>query len=152
MDPQTGATIGSTLAAVILGAWGFIQQQKAKSADKVSREDVNKSNLDLAESYRQRADDWKERYEVEHKESQDYRKYVHDKAREDQANVLRLTEENAKLNARTDLTPLIEHMKRQSDTNDAVAKSLVQLSEAVGLLMARLNRDHPDPEPEKTEP
>lgn len=140
MDAQTGTTAAAVVTAILGGIYGFIQQQKAKGATDAeerakkavssSRDAASDSVAALAESHRVNAVEWKERWEQEHNEGIANRKIWHDQRNEFQNIVLRMTEENAKLAAKTDITPLVEHMQRQNETNVEVAKALTKLTEA----------------------
>lgn len=139
------ATIGAGVAAFLFGAWGTVQtwrvgkaKEDATAAKGVSTDDLARSNADLAEAYKLKASEWKAAFETEHAESVAYHKYVHDKAEVDNATKLKLTEENALLRARTDLTPIIDHMEIQSKTNERVAVTLENLAKTISALMGRI--------------
>lgn len=109
--------------------------QRAEFANTVSITDLAKSNADLASAYKTQAEEWKALAEKTYKEQQDYRNWVHDKNKEDNALMLRLTAENADLKARTDLTPLLEYMKRYDANAEKVSQSLSDLTDLIRMLI-----------------
>lgn len=143
--------VAATIASGLSIAWAVVQHLRAGKAEKkaeiiaaeaasVSTSDLAKMNAELAASYKQKAEEWKQAFEVEHAESQKYRQYVHDKAQADTKANLVLVEENLRLQARTDLTPIISHIETQSKTNERVAETLMKLTTAVTELMDRISR------------
>lgn len=150
MDPATAAGIGGSIAGFFGGIYGYIQQRKAKAATeqansateiahRTASEEFARSQSELLASYQSMSNDWKNRYEIEHAELQKYREYVHDKNKKDQETMLRLTEENADLRARTDLTPIVEQLKQQARTNEELGATLGKLTQAVTILLDRIS-------------
>lgn len=114
---------------------------RAESASAVSITDLAKSNADLAAAYKTQGEEWKALAEKTYKEQQEYRTWVHNKAEEDNALMLMLTAENADLKARTDLTPLMDYMKRYDANQQIVATSLAGLTETIRLLIKHVAPD-----------
>lgn len=108
------------------------------SANVVAAGDLAKSNADLAWAYKEQAEQWKALAEKTHKEQAEYRQWVHDKNKEDNAIMLTLTAENADLKARTDLTPLLEHMKKHDANAERVADTLARLTDLISALIKNL--------------
>jgi len=119
-------------------------QEAASAAQAAGASDLNKSNLDLAEAYRLKANEWKDLCAASHSEFEIYRQRVHDKNEKDQAVLLKLTDENAQLRGRTDLTPIMKHMTEQSEFTKELSITLIKLTTAVEILVKRLNGDKPD--------
>lgn len=151
MDVSEGTTIGAVAFAILSGAYGAFQQKKAskatdqaitatKVATAATDESLVKSQSDLLLSFKSMADDWKARYEIEHTEFVKYREAAHKKSNEDNQRVLVLTEENADLKARTDLTPVVEQLKEQAESNKQLGVTLKDLSEGVSHLIKQISK------------
>lgn len=167
MDSQAVGTAigGSTL--VLITAWQTVRagaaKKSAEDANKSANEakqvatdasnkaneasttksvaaasDLAKSNADLAAAYKQSADEWKVLAEKTFKEQNEYRQYVHDKAKEDNAVLLSLTAENADLKSKTNLTPLLEHMQKHDANAARVAETLTGLTELIKVLIGEI--------------
>lgn len=151
MDANDGTTIGAILFGIVSAFYAAFQQKKASSATDqaitatrvataATDETLLKSQNDLLESFRAMANDWKARYEVEHTEFLKYRESAHKKTNEDNATMLKLTEENADLRARTDLTPVVEQLKDQAASNQQLGITLKELSEGVSHLIKQISK------------
>ena len=163
MDPQTAGTwIGGAVLA-LAAAWNHVraaQADKRAEAAKITAveattkatelsasvgnaaaSDLARSNAELATAYKRQAEEWKALHEKTHKEHQDYRQWVHDKAKDDQAALLTLTAENADLKARTDLTPLLSHMKQYDLNAQKMTETLENLTKVVTTLAKHIAPD-----------
>lgn len=153
---ETWISIGGWFGGVVLAALAALQtvrvgmvkksaeeaktlalaaHQRAESVSAVSNFDLAKSNADLATAYKSQAEEWKALSEKTYKEQQEYRNWVHEKAKEDNALMLRLTAENADLKARTDLTPILDYMKRYDANAERMSQNLVDLTELIRMLI-----------------
>lgn len=153
---ETWVTIGSWFGGFILAGLAAIQtvrvgmvkrsanearllakeaHQRAESVSAVSNFDLAKSNADLASAYKSQAEEWKALSEKTYKEQQEYRTWIHEKAKEDNALMLLLTAENADLKARTDLTPILDYMKRYDANAEKMSQNLVDLTELIRMLI-----------------
>ena len=77
-------------------------------------------------------DSWKSRYELEHIEIQKYRDEVHEKSDQSHREIIRLTSDNEQLRVRTDLSPLMEMIKKfiveQSEINKQIISAIELLA------------------------
>ena len=153
MDPQTIGTYAGGAVLTIITAVQTIRAGAAKRAaedakrvalettstatanasnmQSAAQADLVKSNADLASAYKLQAEEWKALAEKIRQELADYREWVHTKTQKDNQAILNLTEENARLRAQTDLTPLLEHMKRYDANAEKVAATLDGLVEVI---------------------
>lgn len=114
--------LGLVTAGVIWFLWSIMsgfRQRKQQSDTKLSE-----AQRELLQVREQEAHAWKQRYETEHLEYTEYRQKVHEKAAETTARLLELTSQCADLKAKTDLTPVLEHIRNQDAINTKVVDSL----------------------------
>lgn len=152
MDPTSaGAAFGSFVLATATTIWGVISSRKAtdaqnklsenqKVSQRLSSDDLAKSNLEVASAYKARADEWKGEYDRQHAEIMAYRDWVHEKAKKDQAEYLSVVKENESLKARTDLSPVIEHMFQQTENSAKILDVLTKLTTAIDTLTDKLSK------------
>lgn len=81
---------------------------------------------------------WKERFESKDKDLKAYQRYAHDKNQEDNLIVLRLTEENANLKGKTDLTPVLEHMREDQKVTAIIVDTLGKVATTMDILLSKL--------------
>lgn len=112
-----------------------------KKLDSASTDDLAKKNHEIAEAYKIKAEEWKSAWEKEHQEKLEYSERVHDERQKANVEKLKLVEENARLQSRTDLTPIIDHIEKQSETNERVAIALTELTVVIRGLLTRHERD-----------
>lgn len=139
--------IGAYIFAVIGGgvAW-FERSRSVKQRDKLDlcSEAVSdaKKHQERADLMGKLADDYKHRFEVEHKEFNDYRDYAHNKGNKDQETLLKFQEKVNELQARPDFSDLFEHLKQQSDISVKILDGMGKVLEAIKELLAREQRTH----------
>lgn len=86
--------------------------------------DIIKGKDELISVARETADAQRTRWEAEHKEFQDYRESTHSNLNKANELVLKLTEENGQLKAKTDMTPIFQFQENQAEINKRIVDSL----------------------------
>lgn len=133
MDLKVAIPIISAVGLFIGGAgflfWSVISGFKKRQAIAnqtiiKSQEEVERAHTELVTVLNGTVTSWKKRYDDEHTEFANYRQKVHDKDQSVNARVLRLTEENAELKGKTDLTPVLRFHQEQGQINVKVVQSL----------------------------
>lgn len=149
MDNATAISIGRDVAAVIAFVYAVVQGLSASRAkqqvetaraeveevkartENATQSDLARTNSELATAFKIKSEEWQAAWKKEHDESIAYHDWVHEKSQKDQALHLTIVEENANLRARTDLTPLIDHM-------DKVLTAITKLTVVVNVLFERV--------------
>lgn len=83
--------------------------------------------------------DYQKQFDREHVEFNEAREYWHNKAKEDMAALMKLTEENLQLRARTDLTPIMAQLNDQSEANQKISATMKDVAQTLALVAERLN-------------
>lgn len=115
-------TGGMILSGGAFLLWSIISGLRKRT--KAAGEKLDVAYEKLAEVHKDEALAWKKRFEAEHTEYAEYRQKTHDAVQATQARILRLTEDNAELKGKTDLTPIIRFHQEQGQINVKVVQSL----------------------------
>ena len=106
-----GGSIGSLYAGRL-----YLQAQKHQAISE-AKDELVKVTMNDREA-------WKSRYDAKELEYINYREQQHDHNNEANATVVRLTAQNAELKSRTDLSPILQFNKEQSQINTKIVQSL----------------------------
>lgn len=131
-DPQQfGYDLGATLVAM-LSAGSWIKSRNNERRTRELRDStISKNNEDLVKALQAQLEEWKDQYKQQHSELQDYREKVHAKAKEDQAKIIQLAEDNALLRERTDLKPVLDYLTNFSEVMKNLTTSVNHLIERI---------------------
>ncbi len=121
MDVSFPAWANALLLIVAFGAAAFERVRNVKLS---STANVSLAKDELINVVTADRDAWKSRYETEHSEYVARRQQYHDELQGINADMLRLSGENAALKAKTDVTPIMQELKAQSEINQNVLKAL----------------------------
>ena len=136
------AYIGTLAGSII---YAIYQQFRAgrkdtAEAEKKSLESVVLAKDELNKTITQERDSWRVRFDDKSKDLEAYRQEVHDKSERLNAMVLKSAAEAAELRAKTDLTPILEHMKEDKEATRQIveqmgstARILEKILEHIGL-------------------
>lgn len=175
MDLTSGIAIGNGFAFVGAIVYGLVHTNKSEKArckreeeqealrvqathevaEKLTLADSERSRAasaalikakdDLIAVQQERAEAWKTKWEVEHKEYTEYRADAHKQLNQAQVLVLQHTEEVAQLRARTDLTPILKHQEEQArqyalqvDINMKFVGILAKISSTMDAISGRI--------------
>lgn len=127
---QISGTIGGIFATA--GAC-WLGYRKVKGIDEKRIQHLHESVVDLLQT---ESKAWKDKWELEHTEYLKYRDDSHEKSNKDQATVLKLTNENADLKARTDITQVMQSQQK-------MLEMLVNIANILRLVQQELIRHHP---------
>jgi hypothetical protein len=125
--------IGGALAAIFAGHL-WVQAQK--------RQSIAAAKDELIQVQKENSDAWKSRYESEHLEYNTYREKQHAQNNDSGALILKLTNENADLKGKTDLSPVMKvmtdfienqraFMTEQTAINSKILSALVNLEQRI---------------------
>lgn len=131
---------GGLISVGVFMGWGLIRglSKEKKKMDNQTSIDLRKVIEGKDELIRVREEQvttWKGQYEIEHQEHKQYRDYAHLKLGEANDKVLAYNAEMIELRAKTDLTPLHQHIADQSKVNERMIDSLTKISETLVILM-----------------
>jgi hypothetical protein len=139
-DPSQNALLTAVVAFFVGSGpgtcWAVIERiRSAKKADQ-AREKAEVASETRAEVEGLRAviavkDEIISALQEEHAQYLKYREEHHAKLEKDNAKMLALTEENALLRSRSDLSPILEQMRAIQDTSKSMMESLQMLTEKV---------------------
>lgn len=140
MDPTDIVfSIATALATVAAGFERYRSQRanaraqaSAEVAAEAKQEQAVKDQIiagkeELCRIAREAGEAWKKRYDEAHTEFSEYRNATHARAQEAQALILRFTAENAELRNKTDVTPILEHQRTQSEINSKIIQALDEI-------------------------
>jgi hypothetical protein len=116
---------------VMLVAIGAAVYERLRSAKLMQSAQLNTAKDELIKVLEADRDAWKSRYEAEHDEFVKRRQQYHDDVQKTQSRTLVLTEENAALKAKTDITPILTELQAQSSINKAVLHALEELTKRI---------------------
>lgn len=144
MEPT--AVIGGIGTAIGFIVAGYERFRSNRSAEKESVAKVEAAaSKQIQDSFNQLitieksvSDAHKLRFENEHSEFVAYRNEMHAKHNEFNAKILILTEENIKLQAKTDLSAIYEFQKDQRKVNDSIVTTLNALQLALAETMTHI--------------
>lgn len=151
MDPTTAATSIFGVLGVLAAAFERFRSQRASARAEISarereeataaaavatseitkqqavNEQIIAGKEELCKIAREAGEAWKNRYDEAHAEFATYRATSHERAQEAQALILRFTAENAELRNKTDVTPILEHQRTQSEINMKIIQALDEI-------------------------
>lgn len=111
---------------------------KWRTTKRATKTDEEATLVSEAKMYRARGDDaislaeeYRQRLAKEHQEFNDYRKFQHEKAKEDQAKMFSLSEEITKLNMKPDYGELFEHVKGQTEMQVKVLQGIESIAQSI---------------------
>lgn len=91
------------------------------------------------DAWKVRHDEEKVRFEAEHAEYVKYREDTHERSKPIQLQILKLTEDNAELRAKTDFTPIVKFAEKQEITNQQQAATNQKIVTQLGSVEQQLN-------------
>lgn len=115
MTFETAIAIGSTLGFIATSAAALFERMRSGKRDRADT---------LTQSLIADRDAWKSLHEAAAAELAAYRETAHRIQNEANARVLQLTEDNAKLNAATDIRPVLAHQAEQNEINTKILSAL----------------------------
>jgi hypothetical protein len=122
------AFIAAGGASAIYAAKLWVQAQKYRAITEAKDEAIRISGIN--------AEAWKSHYQAAHLELNKYREEQHTRNDESNAKILSLTDENAQLRAKTDLSPVMKLMqdffKEQTAINEKILAALIDLERRIG--------------------
>lgn len=133
MNPGEVGAILFGILAFLYG--GFERWRNLRRNDNQRVEQAKDELIKVLEADR---DTWKARYETEREEYISHRKATHDHNNEANARLIKLTDENASLKAKTDITPLLAHQEEQTKINAEVMRTLSKVTATLDLIMHHL--------------
>lgn len=115
---QIGTSIAGTLVVVggFLAAWQKVLSAKDEKLEASKAEMI--SVLETSKSA------WKEKWEIEHEEYKCYREHTHEQINTANSKILTITEENAHLKIKTDMTPVLETLDKMVKILNAMMERL----------------------------
>jgi hypothetical protein len=113
----------ANLVLIVIG-FGVAAFERIRNAKMNTSAAVNIAKDELVKVLEADRDAWKSRYATEHDEYVARREGYHTESQTIQAKLLFLTEENAMLKVKTDVTPIMEELKGQAQINQKVLKAL----------------------------
>lgn len=115
---QIGGAVaaGFTVAAAACAGWLKVLQGKD--------EKLEASKKEYAETLESSKNMWKEKFETEHDEYKAYRQKTHEQINDSNSKILNITEENAHLKIKTDMTPVLETLDKMVKILNAMMERL----------------------------
>lgn len=130
MTPDSHLPAWANLLVMIV-AIGAAIFERVRSARLMQSAQLNTAKDELIKVLEADRDAWKSRYESEHDEYVKRRQQYHDEVQKTQTRILLLTEENAQLKAKTDITPILAELHAQASINKAVLRALEELTKRI---------------------
>lgn len=120
-------TIAATIGGVAATLWGlYMGWQKISGKEEAKLDNARRELTEVLES---EVKAWKAKYELEHIEYVSYREKIHAQANETNSRMLQLVNENAALQAKTDMTTVTTALTKIMESLTSVTHILKQLEE-----------------------
>lgn len=119
-------------AGAIFATFYFGWKKKSSQEDTELKE-VQK---ELVNNLKDNSEAWRLKYEKEHDEHVKARDFWHDKAKEDQAILLKANQENQDLKAKTNIVPIMDSLKVVTETMERVSKVMERIEKKLNPITA----------------
>lgn len=124
------SSVGLVLGGLAAATWAVIAGFRKR--ERLTNQRLETAQGELVAVMKLEAEAWKKRYEGEHEEFSAYRKSTHERAQEANSAILKLTAENIELKNKTDLSPVLQFHKEQSQVNSKLVAALDAILKRLG--------------------
>lgn len=130
-------TYGGYIGGLLAVAWAAYNNFKSgrqadykENAEKLAaaRDELVKTKDAVIATIAGEKEAWRSRFDGIHTEYDEYRKSAHAQLNNAQSMILKLTDDNATLHAKTDMTPVLKNQEQQNEVNSKVLENLSEIT------------------------